>query len=364
MIERTLPSSTRQTQTKRGASPAVREERSALDLLVRSLGPLGLSPQETTNLWVALKSKPALLLMGPRESIRDRLAMGLANTIVGPQAERCLLLQGHPWWAAKAPNQAQFIQAQQRYTTLRLRSFLDYVAEPEMDADLFFAIMLDVSRAELHEYFAGPARQARSSDVVELPLDFPLLPMRYPDRLYWLATFDPRRTTWMDPRVLNAATIVELAAGSTLEGDGSAELLTSDPAISDALVRRRRFDPGAARAALPARRDPLRPLHCVLAILRKRRIAPPSGLISDGLLYFGNAWDAAGDGLFSGDPFANTALAGEYWLKQSALPRLGEMLRQHRALQMDLGYWLEAEYPSLVPSLKLELSAREQLVSI
>ncbi len=318
-------------------------------------------------MWVALKSKPALLLMGPKDSIRDRLAMDLANTITGSQAERCLLLQGHPWWAAAARNQAQFIQAQQRYTTLRLRSFLDDVADTEPEADLFFAIMLDVSRAELHEYFVGLPRQERSIGGVELPVNFALLPTRYPDRLYWLATFDPRRTIWMDPRVLSAATIVELGAGSTLEEDGSAELRTSDPVLSDILVRRRRFDPRAARAALPARRqgqDALRPLHCVLAILRKRRMAPPSGLISDGLLYFGNAWDAAGDGLFSGDPIANTVLAGEFWLKQSALPWLGEMLRQHRALQMDLVDWLEAEFPSLVPSFEPELSAREELVSI
>jgi len=358
---------TEQSRTKSGPAPSVQEERSALDSLGRSLDPLGLSPQEIANLWVALKSKPALLLMGPKESIRDRLAIGLAKTISGSQAERCLLLQGHPWWAAKAPNQAQFIQAQQRYTTLRLRWFLDWVADPQSEADLFFAIMLDVSRAELHQYFVDLARQERSIGGVQLPLDFPLLPTRYPDRLYWLATFDPRRTIWMDPRVLNAATIVELGTGSPLEGDGSAELLPSDPALSDALVRRRRFDPRAARAALPARghgRDVLRPLHCVLAILRKRRMEPPSGLISDGLLYFGNAWDAAGDGLFSGDPIANTALAGEFWLKQSALPRLSEMLRQHRALQVDFVDWLEAEYPSLVPRFKLELSAREQLVSI
>jgi hypothetical protein len=367
MGEKTLPVHSEHSKTKSGPAPSVQDERSALDSLGRSLGPLGLSPQEITKLWVALKSKPALLLMGPKDSIRDRLAMDLAKTITGSQAERCLLLQGHPWWAAKARNQAQFIQAQQRYTTLRLCSFLEWIADPESDADLFFAIMLDVSRAELHEHFVEIPRQLRSNRGVELPFDFAPLAARYSDRLYWLATFDPHRTTWMDPRVLNLATVVELGTGSPLEGNSSAPQLAFEPALSELLVRCRRFDPKDARAALPARRqgrDALRPLHCVLAILRKRRIAPPSGLISDGLLYFGNAWDAAGDGLFSGDPIVNTVLAGEFWLKQSALPRLSEMLRQHRALRMDLVDWLEAEFPSLVPSFEPELSAREELVSI
>ncbi|MFV1859236.1 MAG: hypothetical protein ACC647_07785 [Anaerolineales bacterium] len=368
MTEKTLSAGTKQLQTKSGPAPSVQDERNALDRLGQALGPFGLSPQQITNLWVALKSKPALLLSGPRESMRDRLAMDLAKTIAGSQAERCLLLQGHPWWAAKARNQAQFIQAQQRYTTLRLRSFLDFVADPESDADLFFAIMLDVSRAELHEYFVDIPRQVRSIGGVELPFDFALLPTRYSDRLYWLATFDPHPSTWMEPRVLDTATVIELGAVAPLEEAGSAPLLPGEPAFSETLVHSRRFDPRAARAALPAHGhghdDALRPLRCVLALLRKQRLEPPSGLISDGLLYLGNAWDVAGGGLFSVDPVANTIQAGEFWLKQSALPRLSAMLRQHRALQMDFADWLDDEFPELVPSHEGALSPREERLSI
>ncbi len=368
MAEKTLRVRTKQSKTESGPAPSVQEERSALDSLGQSLAPFGLSPPQITNLWVALKSKPALLLSGPGEGVRDHLAMDLARTIAGPQADRLLRLQGHPWWAAKARNQVQFIRAQQRLTSLRLRTFLDQAGDSEFDAGLLFAVMLDVSRAELHEYFVDLPRQVSSAGgVVELPLNFAPRPTRYPDQLYWLATFDFRLSGWLDPRLLDAATIVEVGTGPPLEGADLTPRLPSGLKISETLVRNRRFHPNVARALLPNHphdRDALRPLRCLLAILRKRGLEPPSGLISDGLLYLENAWDVAGDGLFDFDPVANGLLAGEYWLKQSALPRLRGMLRQHQALQLDLRAWLEAEFPKIGAADEPALRSYPQRVAV
>jgi hypothetical protein len=203
--------------------------------------------------------------------------------------------------------------------------------------------------------------------VIELPFDFAPRPTSYPNQLYWLATFDFRLSTWLDPRVLDAATIVELGAVSPAEEAGSAPLLPSGSEISETLVRCRRFNPSVAHALLPANlhgHDALRPLRGLLALLRKRGLEPPSGLVSDGLLYLENARDVAGDGLFCFDPVGNSVLAGEFWLKQSALPRLSEMLRQDQVLQMDLVAWLAVEFPKIVPGDEPALRASEQRVAI
>lgn len=71
---------------------------------IHALSQVGISRDAAVGIWVALKSKPAIVLCGPDGSGKKTFALSVAKTIVGDTDGRLLQFQGHPWWATNGKN--------------------------------------------------------------------------------------------------------------------------------------------------------------------------------------------------------------------------------------------------------------------
>ncbi len=119
---------------------------------IHALSQVGISRDAAVGIWVALKSKPAIVLCGPDGSGKKTFALSVAKTIVGDTDWQLLQFQGHPWWATNGKNPGLFTRAQQRLNTYRLRAFLDEAVTAQTSANLFFAVFHKISRAELSSF--------------------------------------------------------------------------------------------------------------------------------------------------------------------------------------------------------------------
>ncbi len=338
-------------------------EREATEALADALLPLGLSREDAVGIWIALKSKPALLLAGSHPPDKDTLAMEIGKTIVGGSSERSLRLQGHPWWAGKPGSTGQLVLAQERLTSLRLAAFLEGAIRWERFPGLHFVLLLGISRAELDPYLVSLPQNLRHD------LRRPQGSQRKgrPASVYVLATSDLMGEHLEEGELLDACSVILLQFAAAGAGNAS----TSAPApardLQQTLMASRRFHPLNALAAMPPHRrglDPLAGLRELLDLLRSEKKIPPPGLIEDAFLFMGNAWNAAGKGLFNPDPLSNAHLACDFWLSQAAIPRLAGLLREETNLRTGFSRWVEGSYPralgrfeSLLPAPPRELEA-------
>ncbi|KKM08571.1 hypothetical protein SY88_23060, partial [Clostridiales bacterium PH28_bin88] len=54
----------------------------------------------TVNFLVALKSKPLMILIGPREAEKEALVESYCQVITGGGSNQYQPMVGHPWWAS------------------------------------------------------------------------------------------------------------------------------------------------------------------------------------------------------------------------------------------------------------------------
>ncbi len=102
-------------------------ERDAVAALNAALQPLGVSRDDAVGFWIALKSKPSIVLCSSGDQADERVMPALVRLIGGDNSGQVLEFQGHPWWAA---NSGMIMRAQQRLTSLRLRAFLEGAGRP------------------------------------------------------------------------------------------------------------------------------------------------------------------------------------------------------------------------------------------
>ncbi len=326
-----------------------RAEADSIASLTASLKPLGIGDTDATRLWIALKSKGALLIGCPHVEDGNALATTVAHIIVGGDTGRCLRFQGHPWWAERSPGSAKFVIAQERLTMMRLCSFLTEPAGGGGKDTLYFVLFLGISRAELQPFLVRLPRHLKTNILrsQSSPNGFmdQLLPS---DRLYILATAQLEDWLLEEVDVLDTATVLLLRPDQERGQADHTAPTAALASIQATLYASRHFDPLEARKALPPRGvgfDPLRGLRELLTLLRRHLIGLEAGLIRDAFLYLGNAWDATRQGLYTSDRFENAELATSEWLIQSALPRLANAARQNADLARDIEMWLANRYP-------------------
>ena len=89
----------------------------------------------------------------------------------------------------------------------------------------------------------------------------------------------------------------------------------------------------------------MRVLADVLSLLNKHRVKSDLGIITDAYLYLGHAWDMGRRGLFDPHVDRNIHIAGDYWLKQSLIPRIRLIVDRRPKLQMEGLQLLSENYP-------------------
>lgn len=301
-------------------TPVGMDERELVDYLAEQAG--AYRREAVVNYYVALKSKRFVILAGPDDVDKMRLAQDVAEALVGRSTLRWSCFQAHPWWATQTGAPDYFALAHARFNTLKLIDLIAMASGDEAQGIPFFAGIRRLSPAEMVCYFADLPRgclwRADASTVH----------VRLPGNLYVTGTLDVggdgEQGYLLDRDVRRYATVIRVGHDD-LSFSGQPRR-TSWPGVDCQRWFSRsaicRVDQARAKLAriLPGDVEPLAPLD---GLRNNLGIADlPPFVFEQALLYLANAFGSDGRGLFVEPAIENLIVAQDYVLVQSVLPHM------------------------------------------
>ena len=309
--------------------------------LVHAAGISGVceDPAAVVNVYVALKSKPMVILTGPAGSGKLALVECLARTLMGGDMQRCQMMVGHPYWASGSQNVSLFTEAQARFNTEKVLSLIEEAWQPENAHRVFIACMTHISPAEIENYFSALAFQLGHGELMCLPYAHFSEPIPYPPNLFIIGTMDATRFGGWDDSLLSHTTIL-----SWLDGRVNADFRLSNsgaiPGSEDFFLHSSIRSLRKARLKLARilgwELKGLQPLSQVAAILEEHGGQLFPSAISEALIFLANSWSRQGFGLFDLGTSHNLAIALDLAIAQTVLPRLGEEAFRSAGLRREL----------------------------
>ena len=326
-------------------------ERGILNHIVAYLIASGLQtePGEIVNYYVALKSKPFVILVGSPEASRT-MARLFAEALVGSPSPQFQSVSAHPWWAGGTQNVGFFARGHELFNALRFTQFVQ-MAEAITSASMpCFWCLFNMSPAEIECYFCDFARPIqRGGEQLYLSCFQGHRPIELPPNLYVTGTFDTQNGYCFSESVLKTATIVEWAV---LSSDDTCHAEASDPpspVYQRAFVHLAVREPEAVkerlRLTLKDERRATEPLDEISWLLWTHGIELSPTATELGQRYIANSFDMAGCGLFDSDPVRNLVIAQDFAIAQEVLPRIQGVLPGAQLVWWELVDYLVDRYP-------------------
>jgi len=272
--------SQRKTATRPG-------EREIVDCLVEHVN--AYQREVVVNYYVALKTKPFVILAGPPDVDKMCLAQGLAEILVGWPSLQWSLFQAHPWWTTRTGAPGHFAMAHAQFNTVKL---------------------LDSVEAAL----AGVEEESR-----------PVL----------------------SQEVYRHATVIQVDRSHFASSSGRCETSRWRPDWQQRFARSaiRRGDQARAKLAqiLPSDYEPFAPLDELELRLGVVGFSP--SIFEEACLYLANAFDDEGRGLFVEPVIENLRIAQDYVLMQSVLPRVSSQWAGASGIWSEVSEYLAPRFP-------------------
>jgi hypothetical protein len=308
---------------------------------------------EVINLYVALKTKPFVVLTGPPEAGQRRLARRFARALVGPHPIQHQTLQAHPWWANRTGDVGHYGALQTRLNGLKFYECLQAAAAVVSDGLAFFVHLEDMSPAEVEGYFCDlPSGFHQGDGRLHLPSFTVRCPAQFPANLYVIGTLNRRWDSGyhFSQCVLTTATIIHVMPLTSAPTFAALPTSTFPPSgYQQVFVESAVRDEDRARTKLRAilgDESPARePLKEVEWLLWAHHIELDPVALHAGLCYLANGFDGEGWGLFAPDPLTNLSTALDYVIAQEVLPRLKETLAENKTAWRELAHYLTGRYP-------------------
>jgi hypothetical protein len=272
------------------------------------------------NYYVTLKSKRFVILAGPRDVDRMRLAQGVAEALVGESTFQWSCFQAHPWWSTHTGYPAHFAIAHARFNALKLRDLIELASEGEKEGLPFFVGVKRMSRAEVACYFHDLPRS------LLWRADASTVRVRLPDNLFVTGTLDvdeESNSAWSQD-VSRHTAVVHIGHDDLAFPERRRNIARPKADWEQRFIRSRVHHGNQARAklarVLPGNLNPLAPLDELRRYLET--IALPPFVLEEVWLYLANAFDDKGRGLFVESVTENLAIAQDYALLQNVLPHI------------------------------------------
>jgi hypothetical protein len=80
---------------------------------------------DIVNCYVAVKSKPLAILIGPSQSGKTVLVRSLAQALTGGDPFRRQIMEGHVGWASRTGDVALFIAAHERLNSAKILALIE-----------------------------------------------------------------------------------------------------------------------------------------------------------------------------------------------------------------------------------------------
>lgn len=333
---------------------ADRDEHRLLQQFVNKVQEAGLEADRSAivNLYVALKSKPMALLVGPAGSGKNVVIRCLAEVLAGGNPLRCQLMAGHAWWAEQTGHVAQFATGQARFNDQKLLSLIEEALQPENRDVVHLAGLIWISRAELSTVFSDLAAQLpnriRRLSTIWLQQGLP-----YPPNLRLIGTMDVTAAPEVDAGLYAHTTVVSWAATATQRPAKSAASPSHDERdVADrgmiflsAAIRDEHLAWEKLAGVVGWQQINLKVWRAARAIIHKHGVTVPDVVQAETIIYLANAWDGHGSGLFANDVIDNLTVAQDFALAQLLLPRLRRELREVPSFVADLERLAGARLP-------------------
>jgi hypothetical protein len=318
--------------------------------LIQAMTTAGIAadPVDVINVYVALKSKPLVLLAGPGQSGKVALVQCLARLLTQADPLRCQFLPGHAWWAAESGDVGLFTEAQTRWNASKILALIEEAWQPASTERIHLACLTRISPAEVHEFFTAVAFQLRHGSLMRLPTAHFVEPVPYPPNLFVVGTLDAMPEGCQDEDLLAQTAVIEWPG---VQVSPAAPMVSADPppdadrAFLRAIVRQSAaVDRKLAR--IPGWQGiEAGILNPLLALLTEQAVDRRQALRQELRVYLANAWSSDGRGLFDPEPVRNASIAFDQALAQLMRTRFKSLIHRSPALRAGLGRHVAGQLP-------------------
>lgn len=326
--------SQRKTSTRPG-------EREIVDCLVEHVN--AYQREVVVNYYVALKTKPFVILAGPPDVDKMCLAQGLAEILVGQPSLQWCLFQAHPWWTTRTGAPGYFAMAHERFNTVKLLDCIEAASAVEAMELPFFVGIERMSPAEVVCYFDDLPRG------LFWHADASAFQIRLPRNVYITGTLDveEKEGLVLGQEVYRHATVIQVDHGHFAPSAGRRKTSRWRPDWQQRFVRSaiRRGDHARAKLVqiLPSGYEPFAPLDELGLRLGEAGFSP--FVFEEARLYLANAFDDEGRGLFVEPVIENLRIAQDYVLMQSVLPCVSSQWAGASGTWSEVSEYLTPRFP-------------------
>jgi len=250
------------------------------------------------ELYVALKSKPVAILVGPAGSGKLAAARALGSRLARADATCFQQMVGHAWWASRSAGVALFTEAQQRFNREKMLAMIEEDAAAPAGEGLRVALLSRISPAEWSEI-------AGLTTLVAPEISYPI-PGVDPRRpavsrgILLMATADVAAPAPWDPELLRTVSILSWDRHDEGRSSGDSTWPREEAVrFEREIVRAPRSALRRLRGLAGWRDERLRPLLAIARAMRSCGVPQTDCAAGEALIYLANAWTGRGEGLLA-----------------------------------------------------------------
>ncbi len=326
-------------------------EQEIVDRLISATVESGIQsdPSAIVNFYVALKSKPMVILTGPMSSGKVALVESFMQVLTGGDFIQCQQMDGHAWWAGESGNVGFCTDVQTRFNTTKILCLVEEALQPENAHRVFMACLIRISPAELNGFFSEVAFQIQHERLMRLPYAHLAEPVPYPPNLFMIGTMDTVLYDWSDADLLSGAAIIDWRATTVNGSQSCSEAISVLGDSEDIFLRSYIRSERAARVklhrVLREHSQTLQPLLQLKHVLAAQGIQISRSAMEQVIIYLANTWTLEGYGLFDSETSRNLAISLDWATAQIYLRYIEGQLRASAALCQRLQITLNDQFP-------------------
>lgn len=288
---------------------------------------ISVNPITIINLYISLKSKPFVILVGSESSKKRRLIEILVKILTNNDPSQSQFMLGHAWGAEQSENVTLFTHDQMQFNIEKFFTLVEEAQKLGNKDEAFFACLDRISPAEVLYHYSELSNhiQHRKDHLVSSLLLS--VSKNYPPNFFSIGLMDVRRFSWYDEGLLSQTNVIYWRDGK----DDSDDLITLKPSL-DAYNGKAEwlgFCVKDEEAAYLKLLEIIKELpNALFLLLEVEKILIEHGVefssrsvTNEVVIYLANAWTKNGNGLFSPSTYRNLEIALDIAISQIVLPR-------------------------------------------
>lgn len=310
-----------------------------------------IDPLSITNLYVGLKSKPLVIIVGPSNTGKIESVLNLAKGLIGDDPVRCQMMAGHSWWANQHTDAVQYVEAQTRWNTGKIVELIQEANLPENALRIYIACLTRISPSEVNEFFSEVAFQLQHNELMRISSMHLPEPVHFPRNMFLMGTMDASQFKWLNEDLASNTSLIlwnPIESKTVDLSTGNEPLINSEKTFLRSCLRNVQMAFQKLYLILKSQRQAFFPLVQTGRILKEHKILMTNSMIQSAMVYIANSWSANGTGLFSQDTSSNLDIALDLAIAQTFLLPIEDRLADSVVLRRNLLSIFRDRFPRCV----------------